>query len=166
MQMALAAEQSEKPEFRQRVYISAYGEGWGLYTERLGVEMGIYETPYEHFGMLTYQMWRAVRLVVDTGMHAKGWTRDQALAFLRDNTALSEHEVTTEIDRYIGWPGQALSYYLGQMRIQAARARAEKALGPKFDIRTFHDVVLEMGSVTLPVLDARVDKFIADGGKR
>lgn len=165
MQMALAAEQSEKPEFRQRVYISAFGEGWGLYTERLGVEMGIYETPYEHFGMLTYQMWRAVRLVVDTGMHAKGWSRDQALAFLRDNTALSEHEVTTEIDRYIGWPGQALSYYLGQMQIQKSRAKAEAALGAKFDIKAFHDAVLALGSVTLPVLEARVDRFIAETGK-
>jgi uncharacterized protein (DUF885 family) len=165
MQMALAAEQAEKPEFRQRVYISAFGEGWGLYTERLGVEMGIYETPYDYFGMLTYQMWRAGRLVVDTGIHARGWTRDQALAFLRENTALSEHEITTEIDRYIGWPGQALSYYLGQMQIQRSRAKAEAALGPKFDIRAFHDVVLALGSVTLPILDARIDQFIRDGGR-
>lgn len=165
MQMSLAAEHKEQPEFRQRVYISAYGEGWALYTEKLGVPMGIYETPYEHFGMLTYQMWRAARLVVDTGLHAKGWTRDQALSFLRDNTALAEHEITTEIDRYIAWPGQALSYYLGQMQIEKSRAQAEAALGAKFDLRTFHDTVLSLGSVTLPELEARINRFIAEGGQ-
>jgi uncharacterized protein (DUF885 family) len=165
MQMSLAAEHKEQPEFRQRVYISAYGEGWALYTEKLGVPMGIYETPYEHFGMLTYQMWRAARLVVDTGIHAKGWTRERALAFLRDNTALAEHEITTEIDRYIAWPGQALSYYLGQMQIEKSRAQAEAALGAKFDIRAFHDTVLSLGSVTLPLLEARINRFIAEGGK-
>ena len=165
MQMSLAAEHKEQPEFRQRVYISAYGEGWALYTEKLGVPMGIYETPYEHFGMLTYQMWRAARLVVDTGIHSKGWTRDRALAFLRDNTALAEHEITTEIDRYIAWPGQALSYYLGQMQIEKSRAEAEAALGSKFDLRAFHDTVLSLGSVTLPQLEARINRFIAEGGK-
>jgi uncharacterized protein (DUF885 family) len=165
MQMSLAAEHKEQPEFRQRVYISAYGEGWALYTEKLGVPMGIYETPYEHFGMLTYQMWRAARLVVDTGIHSKGWTRDQALAYLRDNTALAEHEITTEIDRYIAWPGQALSYYLGQMQIEKSRAQAELALGSKFDLRAFHDTVLSLGSVTLPQLEARINQFIAEGGK-
>lgn len=165
MQMSLAAEHKEQPEFRQRVYISAYGEGWALYTEKLGVPMGIYETPYEHFGMLTYQMWRAARLVVDTGIHSKGWTRDRALAFLRDNTALAEHEITTEIDRYIAWPGQALSYYLGQMQIEKSRAEAEAALGPRFDLRAFHDTVLSLGSVTLPQLEARINRFIAEGGK-
>ena len=165
MQMSLAAEHREQPEFRQRVYISAYGEGWALYTEKLGVLMGIYETPYEHFGMLTYQMWRAARLVVDTGIHARGWTRDQALAFLRDNTALAEHEITTEIDRYIAWPGQALSYYIGQMQIEKSRAQAEAALGAKFDLRAFHDTVLSLGSVTLPQLEARINRFIAEGGK-
>lgn len=165
MQMSLAAEHKEQPEFRQRVYISAYGEGWALYTEKLGVPMGIYETPYEHFGMLTYQMWRAARLVVDTGIHTKGWTRDQALGFLRDNTALAEHEITTEIDRYIAWPGQALSYYLGQMQIEKSRAQAEAALGARFDLRAFHDTVLSLGSVTLPELEARINRFIAEGGK-
>ncbi len=165
MQMSLAAEHKEQPEFRQRVYISAYGEGWALYTEKLGVPMGIYETPYEHFGMLTYQMWRAARLVVDTGLHSKGWTRERALAYLRDNTALAEHEITTEIDRYIAWPGQALSYYLGQMQIEKSRAQAEAALGSKFDLRAFHDTVLSLGSVTLPQLEARINQFIADGGK-
>ena len=165
MQMSLAAEHKDQPEFRQRVYISAYGEGWALYTEKLGVPMGIYETPYEHFGMLTYQMWRAARLVVDTGIHTKGWTRDQALAFLRDNTALAEHEITTEIDRYIAWPGQALSYYLGQMQIEKSRAQAEAALGAKFDLRAFHDVVLSMGSVTLPQLEARINRFIVEADR-
>ena len=162
-QMPVAQEQKGVPPFR-RAYISAFGEGWALYSERLGVEMGIYETPYEHFGMLSYQAWRASRLVVDTGIHAKGWTREQALAYLMENTALARHEVETEVDRYISWPGQALSYYLGQMAIQEARARAEKALGPKFDIRNFHDTVLQLGSVPLPVLQQRIDAFIVDGG--
>ncbi|AWL07234.1 DUF885 domain-containing protein [Massilia oculi] len=162
-QIPLAQEQQGVPPFR-RAYISAYGEGWALYTERLGTEMDIYETPYEVFGMLSYQAWRASRLVVDTGVHAKGWTREQAQDYLLQNTALSKHEVETEVDRYISWPGQALSYYLGQMAIQEARARAEKALGPKFDIRHFHDTVLHVGSVPLPVLQQRIDQFIADGG--
>jgi uncharacterized protein (DUF885 family) len=164
-QMPLALENKNLPEFRQSTYISAYGEGWALYAERLGVEMGMYHTPYDRFGMLTYQMWRACRLVVDTGMHAQGWTRDQALAFLRDNTALSEHEITTETDRYINTPGQALSYYIGEMTIWKARHKAEAALGDKFDIRQFHDTVLDLGSVPLPVLEARIDRFIAEGGK-
>ncbi|MDB5791517.1 MAG: hypothetical protein JWQ80_1541 [Massilia sp.] len=163
-QMPIALEQQGVPPFR-RAYISAFGEGWALYTERLGKEMGIYETPYEVFGMLSYQAWRAARLVVDTGIHAQGWTRAQAQAYLRENTALSEHEVTTEVDRYISWPGQALSYYLGQMAIMDARARAEKALGANFDIRAFHDTVLQLGSVPLPVLGSRIDRFIAEGGK-
>lgn len=162
-QIPLAQEQQGVPSFR-RAYISAYGEGWALYTERLGTEMDIYETPYEVFGMLSYQAWRASRLVVDTGIHAKGWTREQAQNYLLQNTALSKHEVETEVDRYISWPGQALSYYLGQMAIQEARARAEKALGSKFDIRHFHDTVLQVGSVPLPVLQQRIDQFIADGG--
>ncbi|WP_296948888.1 DUF885 family protein [uncultured Massilia sp.] len=163
-QMPVALEQRGVPPFR-RAYISAYGEGWALYCERLGSEMGIYETPYETFGMLSYQAWRAARLVVDTGIHAMGWTRAQAQAYMHDNTALSDHEIETEVDRYISWPGQALSYYLGQMAIMDARARAEQALGPKFDIRAFHDTVLKLGSVPLPVLRARIDAFIADGGK-
>lgn len=162
LQGALAAEQGEQPAFRRENYISAYGEGWGLYCEKLGVEMGIYETPYEDFGRLTYEMWRAARLVIDTGVHHKGWSREQALAYLRDRTALSEHEVTTEVDRYISWPGQALSYKLGEIRILELRAEAEKALGDKFDIRAFHDAVLEQGSVPLPVLDDLVRQFIAE----
>jgi uncharacterized protein (DUF885 family) len=163
-QMPVALEQKGRPPFRN-AYISAYGEGWALYTERLGAEMGIYETPYETFGMLSYQAWRASRLVVDTGIHSKGWTRKQAQDYLRANTALSNHEIETEVDRYISWPGQALSYYLGEMSIINARKKAEKALGAKFDIRAFHDTVLQLGSVPLPVLEARIDQFIADGGK-
>jgi uncharacterized protein (DUF885 family) len=164
LQMALAAENTALPEFRRQAYISAYGEGWALYCEYLGQEMGMYETPYDRFGYLSYQMWRAARLVVDTGIHAMGWTREQARQYLRDNTALSEHEIDTEVDRYISWPGQALSYYLGEMAIRDGRARAEKALGSKFDIRAFHDAVLETGSVPLPVLTAHIDAFIANGG--
>jgi uncharacterized protein (DUF885 family) len=165
LQMSLAAEQENLPKFRRYTYISAFGEGWALYSEYLGLEMGLYDTPYDRFGYLSYQMWRAARLVVDTGIHHMNWTREQALAYLRDNTALSDHEIETETDRYIGWPGQALSYYLGMMEIKAARARAEQALGAKFDLRAFHDAVLALGSVPLPVLDRRIDRFIADGGK-
>jgi len=164
MQIPLASENKDQPQFRRRLYVSAFGEGWALYCERLGDEMGIYHTPYERFGMLSYQMWRAVRLVVDTGMHAKGWSRDRAIGFLHDNTALSSHEIETEVDRYISWPGQALSYYLGQMAIRKGRAKAEQALGRKFNIRSFHDVILSLGSVPLPVLDQEVDRFIAAGG--
>jgi uncharacterized protein (DUF885 family) len=151
------------PRFR-REYISAYGEGWALYCERLGSEMGIYHTPYETFGMLSYQAWRAARLVVDTGIHSEGWTREQAQQYLRDNTALSDHEIETEVDRYISWPGQALSYYLGEMAIMNARHKAEAALGPKFNIRAFHDAVLELGCVPLPVLTEHIDQWIAAGG--
>lgn len=165
MQIPLAAENKGQPPFRRNLYISAFGEGWALYCERLGDEMGIYQTPYERFGMLSYQMWRAARLVVDTGVHAKGWSRAQAIAFLHDNTALSQHEIETEVDRYISWPGQALSYYLGEMAIRQGRARAEAALGARFNIRAFHDTVLALGSVPLPVLDAHVAKFIAEGGR-
>jgi uncharacterized protein (DUF885 family) len=163
-QMPIALEQTDVPPFR-RAYISAYGEGWALYCERLGSEMGMYETPYETFGMLSYQAWRAARLVVDTGIHAQGWTRAQAQAYMHDNTALSDHEIETEVDRYISWPGQALSYYLGEMAIVESRRKAETALGDKFDIRAFHDTVLQLGSVPLPVLRARIDTFIAEGGK-
>lgn len=163
-QMPIAMEHKSQPEFRQHVYISAFGEGWALYCEKLGTEMGMYETPYERFGMLSYQMWRAARLVVDTGVHSQHWTREQANQYLKDYTALPEHEIETEVDRYIAWPGQALSYYLGEMAIVKARARAEAALGAKFNIRAFHDTVLELGSVPLPVLDARIDRFIAAGG--
>jgi len=161
LQGELAEEQKEQPEFRSKNYISAYGEGWALYCEKLGREMGIYKTPYEEFGRETYEMWRAARLVIDTGIHHKGWTRDQAIRYLADHTALSQHEVETEVDRYISWPGQALSYKLGEMKIVDLRRKAESALGTKFDLKAFHDAVLAEGSVPLPVLEQRIDVFIA-----
>ena len=160
LQWALAIEQEAQPDFRQYDYISAYGEGWGLYSEWLGVESGMYEDPYDDFGRLTYEMWRACRLVVDTGLHDKGWSRDQALDYLAGNTALSIHEVTTETDRYISWPGQALSYKLGELKIKALRRRAEDKLGENFDLREFHDTILASGSVTLTVLEQLVDDYI------
>jgi len=164
LQLELAQEQTDQPDFRSQGYISAYGEGWGLYSEYLGNEMGIYQTPYQKFGFLTYQMWRACRLVVDTGIHHMGWTHQQAIDYLTQNTALSPLEIANEIDRYISWPGQADSYELGYLKILELRAKAEKALGPKFDIRHFHDTILEIGSVPLPVLEQRIDQFIAAGG--
>jgi len=165
LQGELAEEQAGLPDFRREVYISAYGEGWGLYCENLGVEMGMYDTPYDRFGELTFQMWRAARLVVDTGVHHEGWTRARAIQYLHDNTALADHDIEIEVDRYISWPGQALSYYLGMMAIEEARAKAQKALGPKFDVRAFHDWFLSLGSVPIPVLRSQVDKFIASGGR-
>ncbi len=164
-QMPLAAENKDLPPFRRDTYLSVYGEGWALYCETLGEEMGMYETPYDLFGMLSYQAWRASRLVVDTGIHAMGWSRARAQAYLRDNTALSDHEITTEVDRYISWPGQALSYYTGQLAIQRARARAEQRLGPKFNVKAFHDAVLALGSVPVSEIDRRVDQLIRDGGR-
>jgi uncharacterized protein (DUF885 family) len=163
-QMPIAMEHKNQPGFRQHVYISAFGEGWALYCEKLGVEMGMYETPYDRFGMLGWQIWRAARLVVDTGIHTQGWTRERAIKYMLEYTALPEHEIETEVDRYIAWPAQALSYYLGEMAIVRAREKAEKALGDKFNIRAFHDTVLELGSVPLPVLETRIDRFIAEGG--
>jgi uncharacterized protein (DUF885 family) len=164
-QMPLALEHKQQPEFRQHTYLSAYGEGWALYCEMLGLEMGMYETPYDRFGMLNYQIWRAARLVVDTGIHSQGWSRERAVAYFHDFTALPEHEIETEVDRYIAWPAQALSYYLGEDAILKGRAKAEKALGSRFNVRAFHDAVLELGSVPLPVLTGRIDRFIAEGGK-
>ncbi len=164
LQVALADEIADVPEFRKALYVVAFGEGWGLYSERLGKEMGIYETPYEEFGRLSYEMWRAVRLVVDTGIHARGWSREEAVSYLEDNTALSAHNVKTEIDRYISWPGQALGYKIGEIRIRELRAKAERALGDRFDIRAFHDAVLENGSLPLPVLERRIDAYIARAG--
>ena len=148
-QMPLALEHRHQPEFRQHTYLSVYGEGWALYCERLGLEMGMYETPYDRFGMLNYQIWRAARLVVDTGIHAQGWSRDRAIGYLRAYTALAEHEIETEVDRYISWPAQALAYYLGEDAIVRGRAKAESALGPHFNVRAFHDALLELGSVPL-----------------
>jgi uncharacterized protein (DUF885 family) len=164
-QMPIAMEHTDQPQFRQHTYISAYGEGWALYCEQLGVEMGMYDTPYDRFGMLGYQIWRAARLVIDTGVHSQGWTRERAIAYLRDHTALPDREIETEVDRYIAWPAQALSYYLGERTILQGRAAAQRALGARFNVRAFHDTVLELGSVPLPVLAARIDRFIAEGGK-
>ncbi|MFT7286192.1 MAG: hypothetical protein ACI87W_000296 [Halieaceae bacterium] len=165
LQAAIALEApGEIPEFRSRNYFSGYGEGWGLYTEWLAGEMGIYRTPYERFGQLTYEMWRACRLVIDTGLHYYGWTREQAQSYLRDNAALSEHELTTEIDRYISWPGQALAYKLGEILIREKRALAEEELASDFDQRFFHDLILGLRSVPLDVLAAELDAWIAAGG--
>jgi len=164
MQIPLGMENTQSPEFRRQTSIAAYEEGWGLYSERLGVEMGIYPTPYDIFGMLSMQAWRAARLVVDSGIHAKGWSRKQAQDYLRVNTTLADHEIETEVDRYIARPGQALSYYLGMATIRKVRAKAEAALGTKFNLRAFHDAVLVLGSVPMPVLEAQIDAFIAGGG--
>ena len=164
-QLPIAMEHKDQPSFRQHSYISAYGEGWALYCEQLGLEMGMYDSAYDRFGMLGYQIWRAARLVVDTGMHAQGWSRQQAIEYLRQYTALPEHEIGTEVDRYLAWPGQALSYYLGERAILDARARAEGALGERFNLRAFHDAVLELGSVPLPVLQSRIERFVAEGGR-
>ncbi|HWI20690.1 MAG TPA: DUF885 family protein [Vicinamibacterales bacterium] len=161
-QAALAQEGPERPPFRRGTSFSGYGEGWGLYTEWLGTLMGIYETPYEDMGRLTYEMWRACRLVIDTGIHQFGWTRDQALNYLRDRAPMSEHEITTEIDRYISWPGQALAYKLGEIQIRRHRREAEEKLGARFDQRRFHDAILAIGSVPLSVLEQHMNKFIAD----
>ncbi len=161
LQGALNSELGDSiPHFRKNLYLSAYGEGWGLYTEFLAEEMGMYTTPYERFGQLTYEMWRACRLVVDTGIHAKGWTRDQVVDFMASNTALSLHEVNTETDRYISWPGQALSYKIGELKIREMRKKAENALGSNFDIREFHEVILEQGTVTLSILEERINAYI------
>lgn len=162
LQAALALEQAEQPPFRRNTYISAYGEGWALYAEKLGVEMDIYETPYEDFGRLTYEMWRACRLVIDTGVHAFGWSREQALDYLASNTALSLHEVTTEVDRYISWPGQALSYKLGEYTIWQLRRDAEARLDEDFDLRDFHDFILGLGSVPLDILRDEVERWIME----
>ena len=160
LQIAMTRELDGLPEFRRRSYINAFGEGWGLYSEWLGIEAGIYTDPYSNFGRLTYEMWRACRLVVDTGIHAFGWTRDQAMDFLASNTALSLHEVRTETDRYISWPGQALAYKMGELTIRELRGRAEEALGARFDVREFHDVILGQGTVPLGVLEDQVNAYI------
>ncbi|HMA18469.1 MAG TPA: DUF885 domain-containing protein [Thermoanaerobaculia bacterium] len=160
LQGALSAELTDLPAFRRFLYVDAFGEGWGLYSERLGLEMGLYADPYSNFGRLTYEMWRACRLVVDTGLHARGWTRQQAIDYLASNTALSLHECTTETDRYISWPGQALAYKMGELKLRELRRRAEQALGPRFDVREFHDRILGGGTVTLPILDTRIDSWI------
>jgi uncharacterized protein (DUF885 family) len=165
LQAALALEGPNRPDLRKNTYFSGYGEGWGLYSEWLGIGMGIYETPYDEFGRETYEMWRAARLVVDTGIHRMGWSRQQAIDFLSGHTALSNHEITTEVDRYISWPGQALAYKLGEMTIRRKRAEAETKLAGKFDQRWFNDTILGLGAVPLPVLEHQLDDWIAGGGK-
>ena len=148
------------PRFRRNLYLSAFGEGWGLYSEFLANDMGIYTNEYEQFGKLTYEMWRACRLVVDTGIHAMGWKREEAVEYMTKNTALSFHEINTEVDRYISWPGQALSYKIGEIKIRELRKKAKDQLGNKFDIRDFHEVVLSQGTVTLSILEERINKYI------
>lgn len=160
LQGALTKELTDLPKFRQNAYISAFGEGWGLYCEKLAKEVGFYQDPYSDFGRLTYEMWRAMRLVVDTGMHAMGMSRDEAIKLMEDNTALSKHNVRTEIDRYIAWPAQALSYKLGEIKIWELRRKAEQALGDQFNLRTFHDTLLASGSVPLNVLEQIINQYI------
>ena len=161
LQMALNSELSiEIPSFRRSLYLSAYGEGWGLYTEALAGEMGIYTTPYERFGQLTYSMWRACRLVIDTGIHAFGWSKEQAVEFMTANTALSFHEINTEVDRYISSPGQALAYKVGELKISELRQKTENALGDQFDIREFHNIILQKGTLTLPLMEEEIAAYI------
>lgn len=159
-QIALGQELKNVSRFRQSLYPNAFGEGWGLYSEKLAAEMGIYKTPYEKFGQLTYEMWRACRLVVDTGMHWKGWSREQAEACFFENSALAPHNIKTEVERYISWPGQALAYKIGELKIIELRERATTALGDKFDLRTFHDTVLKDGGMPLDLLEAKIDRWI------
>jgi uncharacterized protein (DUF885 family) len=165
-QMAIASEQKALPAFRRNLYFSGMGEGWGLYSEWLGNELGIYRTPYEKFGQLSYEMWRAARLVIDTGIHQQGWSRQQAIDYLAGHTALTQHEVETEVDRYISWPGQALAYKLGELTIRRLRTEAETKLGPKFDERRFHDAILTLGSVPLNVMEDRMHAFIREEAAR
>lgn len=162
LQIALQQELSDVPDFRRFLGFTAFVEGWGLYSERLGYELGLYKDPYSRFGQLTYDMWRAVRLVVDTGLHYKGWTRQQAIDFFKDNAAKTEHDIINEIDRYIGNPGQALAYKIGQLKMLTLRERAERRLGEKFDVRAFHDQLLGAGALPLDLLEQRMDEWLAD----
>ncbi len=162
LQIALQQELGDVPDFRRFLGFTAFVEGWGLYSERLGYELGLYKDPYSRFGQLTYDMWRAVRLVVDTGLHYKGWTRQQAIDFFKDNAAKTEHDIINEIDRYIGNPGQALAYKIGQLKMLALRERAERRLGEKFDVRAFHDQLLGAGALPLDLLEQRMDEWLAD----
>ena len=160
LQIALAQEMEAVPEFRKHGGYTAFVEGWGLYSESLGTEMGFYQDPYMKFGQLTYEMWRAIRLVVDTGMHSMGWTRQQAIDYFLANASKNEHDVTVEVDRYIVWPGQALAYKIGQLKIQELRDHAKARLGDQFDIRKFHDQILGSGALPLDILESRVNGWI------
>ncbi|WP_425505778.1 DUF885 domain-containing protein [Sphingomonas hominis] len=160
-QAAMALEAPDRPAFRRQTYFSGYGEGWGLYSEWLGTKLGMYRTPYEEFGRETFEMWRAARLVIDTGIHSMGWTRAQAIDYLSSHTALAKLDVEIEVDRYISWPGQALAYKLGEMKMRELRAKAEAELGTRFDQRRFHDTLLNMGSVPLPTMEAEMLRWIA-----
>lgn len=160
-QIARQQELTGIPKFRMFGGYGAYMEGWGLYSERLADEMGAYKGPYERFGMLSLQVWRAIRLVLDTGIHSKRWTRDQAIAYFRANSSVSDTDIAREVDRYFNWPGQATSYMVGQLKIAELRARAERELGQRFDIREFHEAVLSEGALPLNVLEEQVDQYIA-----
>jgi uncharacterized protein (DUF885 family) len=166
LQIAIQQELTGLPQFRRFAGITAFIEGWGLYAERLGREVGFYTDPYSDFGRLTYEMWRACRLVVDTGIHYFGWTREQAIRFMADHTALSLHNITAEVDRYISWPGQALAYKIGELKIRELRALAERELDERFDVREFHDAVLGAGAVPLTVLEENIQDFVAERKRR
>jgi uncharacterized protein (DUF885 family) len=166
LQISLAQEMEGLPEFRKHAGYSAFVEGWALYSESLGEELSMYRDPYAKFGQLSYEMWRAVRLVVDTGMHAKGWTREHAIQFFKDNTGKTDQDITVEVDRYIVWPGQALAYKLGQLKIRELRTQAERRLGTKFDVRKFHDAVLESGAVPLNVLESHMERWMDEQAAR
>ncbi len=165
LQTALSKELENVPEFRLGLYPHAFGEGWGLYTEKLGIELDVYETPYDHFGRLSYEMWRACRLVIDTGIHSKGWSREQAISLLEENSALSTHNIRTEVDRYISWPGQALAYKMGELKIIELRKMATDKLGDKFDLRLFHDQVLSAGGIPLSLLEKRIVSWVNEQQK-